>query len=159
MNIDANKLNLILAKSAHFQTERTLSWDGDSNWDVQSDIRLKTDIENESNILSRLLQLDVKNYRWKDKLDSKTKRIGFIAQDVQPLFPALVSKAGNKDDNEAMLTLKYAEFGVLAIGGLKEMKLEKDAEISELKNRLEAEITNLKAQMQQLRDHQLHHQS
>ena len=145
-----NSLVFNLNKAYH-GTNRTISWDGDSNWDLASDISLKTDIEKETNILNRLLQLDVKNYHWKDNPQATTKKIGFIAQDVKPLFPSLVGQIQDEEtDDASTLTLKYAEFGVLAIGGLKELKQEKDAEIAELKTKIDSEINQLKTQIKQL---------
>ena len=97
------------------------------------------------------MQLELKNYRWKDNPQTQTKKIGFIAQDVQPLFPTLVGEIKDQQGDEPTLTLKYAEFGVLAVGGLKELKREKDAEIAELRTKLDAAINDLKTQIQQLR--------
>ncbi|NEP52526.1 MAG: hypothetical protein F6K65_28495, partial [Moorea sp. SIO3C2] len=125
-----------------------MRWDGDHNWDSVSDLSLKTDIENEGNILSRLMQLDVKNYRWKDNPEANIKKIGFVAQDVQPLFPALVGEFKDQDADESTLTLKYAEFGVLAVGGLKELKREKDAEIAKLKTEMNTQIAKIKTEME-----------
>ncbi|MFN6471886.1 MAG: tail fiber domain-containing protein [Nostoc sp. SerVER01] len=131
-------------------SNRVIKWDGDNNWDSVSDIRLKTNIENEGNILSRLMQIDVKNYHWKDNPDAQTKKIGFIAQDVQPLFPSLVGEIKNQENHETTLTLKYAEFGILAIGGLKELKTEIDNQIAQLKTEMNDEIEELKIQIQKL---------
>jgi len=129
---------------------RFISWDGDGNWDdVSSDLRLKTDIDPEKNILNRLMELEVKNYRWKDEPEKLTKMIGFVAQDVKPWFPSLVGEAKNSENDETTLTLKSGAFGILAVGGLKELKLEKDAEIAELKALLHDEIAELKGQIQQ----------
>ena len=122
------------------------TWDGGNNWDFTSDRSIKTDIEKENDILGRLMKLDVKNYRKKDNLDAPTKEIGFIAQDVKPLFPSLVGEVCDSDLDKPTLTLGYSTFGVLAVGGLKELKLEKDAEIAQLK----CEINELKTQIQQL---------
>lgn len=122
------------------------------DWSTTSDLRLKTDIENENNILKRLTQLKVKNFRWKNDPDSQTKMIGFIAQEVQPLFPTIVNELVDPEEGGTLLTLKYAEFGVLAIGGLNELKNEKDTEVAELKAKFEAEINNLKTQMKQLQE-------
>ena len=139
MSMDGSKLLFTIKNS--FQgganSNRVISWDGDNNWDQGSDIRLKTDIENEGNILSRLMQLEVKNYRWKDNPNELTKNIGFIAQDVQPLFPSLVGEVKNENEDESTLTLKYGVFSVLAIGALRELKMEKDAEIKALKTQIE----------------------
>ncbi|MFN6497787.1 MAG: tail fiber domain-containing protein [Nostoc sp. DedQUE01] len=131
-------------------SNRVIKWDGDNNWDSVSDVRLKTNIENEGNILSRLMQMDVKNYHWKDNPDAQTKKIGFIAQDVQPLFPSLVGEIKNQENHETTLTLKYAEFGILAIGGLKELKTEIDNQIAQLKTEMNDEIEELKIQIQKL---------
>ena len=129
---------------------KKILWDGDHNWDYVSDLRLKTDIENEGNILGRLMKLEVKNYRWKDDPEAQTKGMGFIAQDVQPLFPSLVGEFKEPEEDEPTLTLKYNDFAVLAVGGLKELKLEKDAEIAELINKMDAEINELKTQIRRL---------
>ncbi|MDZ8082826.1 MAG: tail fiber domain-containing protein [Nostoc sp. DcaGUA01] len=131
-------------------SNRVIKWDGDNNWDSVSDVRLKTNIENEGNILSRLMQMDVKNYHWKDNPDAQTKKIGLIAQDVQPLFPSLVGEIKNQENHETTLTLKYAEFGILAIGGLKELKTEIDNQIAQLKTEMNNEIHELKIQIQKL---------
>ncbi|MBT9314474.1 tail fiber domain-containing protein [Leptothoe spongobia] len=150
MYMDGENLYFYLQKTKH-GTNKTIRWDGDTNWDAVSDMRLKTDIDNEVNILNRIMQLEVKNYRWKDNPGSKAKKIGFVAQDIQPLFPTLVGEIKDPQDNQSTLTLKYAEFGALAIGGLKELKLEKDSEITELKDKMDAEIAALKKQIQQLK--------
>jgi hypothetical protein len=140
-----------LKNAYHGNNDRVISWDGDSNWDVVSDLRLKTDIDPEKNILNRLMRLEVKNYRWKDEPEKLTKIIGLVAQDVQPLFPSLVGEDKISQKDETTLTLKYGAFGILAVGGLKELKIEKDAEIGELKALLHDEIAELKTQIQQLK--------
>ena len=147
--ISVNKHRIIFALAKSYQNKKSsVSWDGDSNWDWSSDIRLKQDIEVEQNILERLMQLNVKNYRWRDEPRS-SKKIGMMAQDVQPLFPALVGQMPTEDsEEESTLTLKYGAFGVLAIGGLKELKLEKDSEIAQL----EMQIEDLKSQLEAMRD-------
>ena len=151
MYVSGNNALIFHLNRSHHGNNRKISWDGDTNLDSVSDISLKTDIEKETNILNRLLQLDVKNYRWKDNPQATTKKIGFIAQDVKPLFPSLVGQIQDEETDDApTLTLKYAEFGVLAIGGLKELKQQKDAEIAELKTKIDAEINNLKTQIKQL---------
>ncbi|MEC4817022.1 MAG: tail fiber domain-containing protein, partial [Scytonema sp. PMC 1069.18] len=145
MFMDNKNLKFKIKNSNH-GSNRQIRWDGDTNWDFDSDIRLKTNIGKEGNILSRLMKLEVKNYHWKDNPEAQIKKVGFIAQDVQPLFPSLVGEIQDEDENEPTLTLKYAEFGVLAIGGLKELKTEKDAEITQLKYK----INELQTQIQQL---------
>ena len=129
---DSQRLIFNLQKCYH-GSNKSMSWDGDTNWDSYSDRRLKTNIEEEKNILKRLTQLKVKNFNWKDDPNNKRKMIGFIAQDVQPLFPTLVKENNDKNSNEKKLTIPYASFGVLAVGAIKELKDEKDVEIYSLK--------------------------
>ncbi|MEM1167742.1 MAG: tail fiber domain-containing protein [Cyanobacteria bacterium P01_H01_bin.35] len=119
-----------------------IKWTGRDGWDSASDIRLKTNIEKEENILSRLMKLEVKNYDWKDNTKAETKTIGLIAQDVQPLFPSIVGEMKAQEGEETTLTLKLSQFGVLAVGGLKELKEEKDAEINLLKEQIQ-ELRNM----------------
>jgi predicted phage tail protein len=59
-----------------------------SSWSILSDADAKRDVEVVSDpLLGRLLQLQPKSYSYIDKLE---KEIGFVAQDVQPLFPDTV---------------------------------------------------------------------
>ena len=141
-----------LAYDDHFYFRRTR--DG-KTYDVggwaMSDLKLKKNICKETNILNRLANLEVKNFQWKRGNDSE-KDIGFIAQDVEPLFPDLVGSMIDPDTGEINLTLKYTSFGVLAVGAIKELKDEKDAEIDSLKgeNKRLAELLN--KQQQQFAD-------
>lgn len=82
------------------------------------------------------MRLDVKNYNWATDPDKKTKMIGFVAQDVKPLFPALVGEIEDGETKERTLTLKYASFGVLAVGAIKELKLQYDKKITALENKV-----------------------
>ncbi|MEE9355102.1 MAG: tail fiber domain-containing protein [Methylococcaceae bacterium] len=131
-NLDENSLRITLENVNAGFDKTIISWDGDTAWSASSDERLKTNIAIEKNILSRLMKLDVKNFNWKDSSDRKTKSIGFIAQDVKPLFPALSGEIEDPDTKKSTMTLKYASFGVLAVGAIKELKLEYDKRIEAL---------------------------
>lgn len=134
-----NNVVLSLARSYHGgAASRFLSWDGDSNWDLSSDERLKTDIRTETEILPRLMEIDVKSFLWKDNLDSRKREIGFIAQEVQKAFPDLV-KVGQASEG-GLMKLNYTNFGILAVGAIKE-----------LNKALTAEIKALRAEVEQLR--------
>ena len=101
------------------------------------------------------MQLDVKNYNWKEKPDSEPKLIGLIAQEVQPLFPSLVWERKNKRTGQSTLTLDYTTFGVLAVGAIKELRQEKDKEIAALKktiSSLKGASTSLKKTMTSLKE-------
>jgi hypothetical protein len=135
----------------HTNGHNYASYDGDNNWDFYSDRRLKEHIEKEGNILERLLKLDVVNYDFiehelteaqKEKgivfEKRKDKEIGFIAQDVEQYFPSLVSETEDERYDFKVKALGYSSFGILAVGGIKELKIEKDQDIAGL-NKMIAE--------------------
>ena len=135
-----DKVEFFLAKS-WAGDNRKISWDGDNNWDTPSDEKLKTNINIETGILPRLLQIDVKSFQWKDEPESKQKQLGFIAQDVRLAFPDLVKEKPLGD--QSLLSLNYTNFGILAVGAIKELNAIMVEKIHELRN----EIDRLKQQV------------
>lgn len=127
-------------------TTRQIVWDGDGNWDVSSDRKLKKDIEDAEPVLDRALQVRTRRYRWKDGPDDAKKMFGVIAQEVQPLFPDLVGETSDKESGEKHLTVGYSDFGLIAVKALQELKTQQDTEIKDLKS----QIADLKAQMKQV---------
>ena len=121
----------------HTNGTRYASYDGDSNWDFYSDVRLKENIEKESSILNRIMKLDVVKYDFIGE-GKKYKELGFIAQEVEPLFPSIVSEQDDDRHEFKVKSLGYNTFGVIAIGGIKELKNEKDNEIAELRSENES---------------------
>jgi hypothetical protein len=106
-----------------------------------SDRRLKDNITELTPVLDRVLQLQPVSYEMKNNNTADEKTIGFIAQDVKPLFPELVSvsrdtASGYKGIND-LHTVTYNGFGVLAIKAIQEQQLMITA--------LQAEIDQLKA--------------
>jgi len=86
-----------------------------------SDASLKEDIEPMTGVLDKLMQLAPKRYYFKGADKSAPKNRGFLAQDVQPLFPDLVQLSGRDNPAAQVLTMDYAGFGVLAVTGLQEL--------------------------------------
>jgi hypothetical protein len=136
----ADRAIFTLAKAFH-GPGRQISWDGDNNWDQYSDETLKTNISIETGILPRLLQIDVKSFQWKDDLESKKKQLGFIAQDVRSAFPDLVKEKPFGD--QSLMSLNYTNFGILAVGAIKELNAIMTTKIQELR----IEIEDLKRQI------------
>ena len=60
---------------------------GTSSWTAFSDKRLKRDIVSIDSALSLLLQLRPVNFNYKTDIESEKPRSGFIAQEVQQVFP------------------------------------------------------------------------
>ena len=73
------------------------------------------------------------------------KEVGFIAQEVEPHFPHLVSELKNPETDIAYKSLATSDFGILAFGGVRELKVEKDREIEVL----QAELENLSRELEE----------
>ena len=92
----------------------------------------------EKGVLSKLIKLNASNYKYND-IERDLKTIGFIAQDVQKLFPEIVSEFV---DGSGLLAIAYSKIGVLAVEAIKEQQ--------DIINEQELEIKELKSQMQSL---------
>src|SRR5690606_36055631 len=86
-----------------------------------SDSRRKKDIEKAPDLLDKVLKLDVKKYRMLKSASSDKKYYGLIAQEVEKIFPEVVSH-NIQDDGSDIYTLDYSAFGVLAIKALQEQQ-------------------------------------
>ncbi len=90
---------------------------GTGVYTASSDIRLKKDIEPLSNVLQKIMLLELRSYRFiADAKQQKT--LGFVAQEVKPIFPEIVNER-----EDGYLGLAYDEFGVLAIQAIKEQQV------------------------------------
>ena len=79
-----------------------------------SDSRMKNNvIDIEQNDVDKLLQLNSKSYSYKDDKDQR-KRFGFIAQDVEKLYPSIVSEGAN-----GMKCLNYDDIIPLTVESIK----------------------------------------
>jgi len=85
---------------------------------IVSDIRMKKDINPVDTVLSSIMQLQAKTYHYKDNNSDAPFSYGFIAQDVEKLFPDFVTTRGV--DN--MKGIIYQNFGVIAIKGIQEQQ-------------------------------------
>ncbi len=108
-----------------------------------SDRRLKNAIAPmEKGVLSKLLSLNATTYSYND-VERDHKTFGFIAQDVQEVFPEIVSEF---DDGSGLLAIAYSKVGVLAVEAIKEQQEIIDAqanEIKELKSQMESILERL----------------
>ena len=112
-----------------------------------SDQNLKKEIvEMSSGILNKMLQLQPVTYRYKTQNETARRSMGFIAQDVQPLFPELVTRNATRDGQEGYLAINYAGFGVLAVKAIQEQQAQLQTlktENQALQNKVEALETRL----------------
>ena len=109
-----------------------------------SDLRLKQDVAPINGVLDNVMKLKPVSYRLKSNLD-QGNQIGFIAQEVDKIFPELVL-TNPLDD---MMSLNYSGFGVLAIGAIQELN-EKVETLEEEKNTLLQRLDALESRVQSL---------
>ena len=83
---------------------------------ISSDARLKSNIVALGPTLMSLLQIEAKSYTMKDDTEQKQK-IGLLAQEVQKVFPELVS-----EDKNGMLAVNYQALVPVLINALKEQE-------------------------------------
>ena len=95
---------------------------------ISSDARLKSNIVSLGATLSKLLLIDGKSY----EKDGK-QRIGVLAQEIQEVFPELVTEDGNE-----MLAVNYQGLVPVLINALKEQ----DEKINRLENLVEKLVAN-----------------
>jgi hypothetical protein len=111
-----------------------------------SDRRMKRDIESVGTVLDKVLKLNPVQYYFTTEKNPANKNLGFIAQDVQSIFPSLVSHS--KEDDR--FSLDYTGFGVIAIKAIQEQNeviTEQKSEIEKLRGELDA----LKGQVEEIK--------
>lgn len=106
-----------------------------------SDRRLKTDITPLSGSLSKLLMLNGVSFKWKEHMDAPQKDFGFIAQDVEPIFPEVVFT--NKVDGYK--GINYDRFIAVLTEAIKEQQQIIESQKGEIKNHKQ-EIRALKVE-------------
>lgn len=108
---------------------------GRNKWIEHSDVSLKKDIIPLSNILDKVIKLRPVQFTWKER---NTEDFGFIAQEVEKVFPEIVSTS-NIDDIP-LKGISYTHFGTLAIRAIQEL--------SEKIQDLESKVAELQSENQ-----------
>jgi hypothetical protein len=99
----------------------------DGNWHLNSDRSLKENIVPLHDILDKVMRLTPVSFQWRS---SKSESLGFVAQEVEQIFPELVNSVTLED--KAVKGLPYPLFGVLAIAALQELAASLNQRIQEL---------------------------
>ncbi|MEQ9425566.1 MAG: tail fiber domain-containing protein [Cyclobacteriaceae bacterium] len=99
-----------------------------------SDRRLKKNINTLENTLSNILKMRGVSYDWIDLEKSGNKQIGVIAQEVEAIYPELVTTKG-----DGMKSVNYSQMTAILIEAIKELNAKITA--------LETENTDLKASL------------
>ena len=93
-----------------------------------------------------MLFRSVRRFRWKDAEDDSKHMLGVVAQELQPLFPDMVTEREHPETQEKHLTVGYGDFGVIAIKAIQELKASHDEELKSLR----AELAEVKAQLKEV---------
>ncbi len=103
--------------SFNLQGSRVAYVNTNGAWTVDSDKRLKYAIQPLRPVLDRLKKLKPVDYLYNEQKSTETKMIGFVAQEVQPLFPEIVVNS-----EEDKLGITYGATGVIAIKAIQEQQ-------------------------------------
>lgn len=129
--------------SLYHNTDYVGNWNGTTGaYSATSDARLKKNVSVYGEVLPKVMQLQAKTYHYTRNDDSDRRSLGFIAQEVEPLFPHVVYQDGEADQVEdPYYSIDYAGFSVIAIKAIQEQQEvieQQQRTIDELVNRLEA---------------------
>jgi len=105
-----------------------------------SDRRLKRNITDLKYGLNEILQLQPKQYFWKNREGQKDESLGVIAQDIRDIIPNVVEE---RDDTQKMLSVSYTELIPILINAIKEQQQIIDNQSNKIEG-LTSEITKLK---------------
>lgn len=103
------------------------------DWSSPSDSTLKKNIKTHTPILDKVNQLRPVTYQMKEDAATDPVIHGFVAQEVNEIFPELISPIGDK------MGLKYQQFTALAIQSIQELTAknnELEQKVSDLEERL-----------------------
>jgi hypothetical protein len=143
INVDGGGIKFSVLGTPYSSDWRNIAYDGDSNIDFNSDVRLKKDIVDVEPMLERMMQVQFRRFRWKDETNPDAKlQLGVIAQEVQPLFPDIVTTG---TEPEAYLRVGYGDFASIACKALQEYVTSNDAEVDELRAEIEAKDARISA--------------
>jgi hypothetical protein len=120
-------------------------YDGDSNWDFSSDIRLKKDIVDAEPMLERLLQVRFRRFHWKESDSTEPLAFGVVAQELEPIFPQLVGEQQFQDQDQPYKTVAYTEFATIASKAVQELAARTDDQVDELRAALAAKDAQIDA--------------
>ncbi|MBI4160453.1 MAG: tail fiber domain-containing protein, partial [Candidatus Yanofskybacteria bacterium] len=100
-----------------------------------SDISLKKNIVNLENSLSKISQLHPVNFKWKDSTIDSGLQIGFVAQEMETIYPELV-----KTDDKGIKSINYSHLVAPLVEAVKEL----NAKFNNFVSFVKTEISNIK---------------
>ncbi|OGU80311.1 MAG: hypothetical protein A2W11_01345 [Ignavibacteria bacterium RBG_16_35_7] len=93
------------------------------NYTAVSDERLKKNIEPVESVLDKINSLQPRKYNMKEEVNTAEKHYGFIAQELEKIFPELVSVTPDDGDGIADLrTVSYTELIPILVKAVQEQQ-------------------------------------
>ena len=95
-----------------------------------SDSRLKENVQTLTGALAKVTQLRGVTYNWIDRSRGNGNYIGFVAQELEAVYPELVGDGdlpNDEDGNEAMKSVDYGHMVAVLVEAIKELKTELDS--------------------------------
>jgi hypothetical protein len=86
-----------------------------------SDVTLKENITDATPKLQDLLKVKIRNYNLIDD-EAKTKQLGVIAQELEEVFPNLISEDKQMNSDKTIKTVKYSVFVPMLIKAIQEQQ-------------------------------------
>lgn len=131
--------NLLLVSSTSAGSGHFRGTDG--SYINTSDRSLKKDIKGIGSVLDRVLELRPVSFRFKTTAESVRPTLGFIAQEVEPLFPELV------DTCDGIKGVAYSQFAPITVEAIQEVNARLETRLAE-KNQ---ELEEVRKQLNELR--------
>jgi thiamine phosphate synthase YjbQ (UPF0047 family) len=103
-----------------------------------SDIRLKKDVQNLTNVLDKVVKLQAVTYKHRvdefpEKRLSSETQVGWIADEVQTILPELVV-----EDGDGLLAIKYDRAFAVLFEALKELKTDFDGRLDRIASQVDS---------------------
>lgn len=143
-------VNTSIANGFDLAVSGTAAKTGGGSWSSYSDARLKHDIAPLEGTLDRLLQL--RGYSFEYNADAVAgnlalpgMQLGLLAQEVQRVFPDWV-----QTDKNGYLFVTERATTALMVEALRDLRSEKDRQIEAIRTAKDAEIADLKARLERL---------
>ncbi|MEK9656803.1 MAG: tail fiber domain-containing protein, partial [bacterium] len=114
-----------------------------------SDVSLKKDIHSLDTVLSKVLNLRPVSFRWEDVNKGAAIQYGFIAQEVEELFPSLVVTSLRTGD-KALKTMQFTSLLVKSVQELHGIISSQQSEIEQLKRDLEGMKSDFESRLSAL---------
>jgi hypothetical protein len=111
---------------------------------LTSDDRLKKNVKPLENVMPKILAINGKTYNWKDETKPKQTQIGLIAQEVEKIFPELVS------ENEiGYKSVNYIALVPILLEGIKDLQRQLDSKNKDF-DQLKSDFSDLKAKVENI---------